>query len=214
MTKILCILSICVNPCNYYSNKGIERMGQYINGLNKFFEYLEILKTFNVDVYIFDNSIDENEKLPQELLDIIPNGIKILNANLTVYGCINKGTGLLVSWLYLQNIIDKYDFLIHFEPRQLLLNFNFIKYFLENQENLFTYGNCEKNCFNTGLFCIRCPILINYIKNVDIINMIENCISIEYYIYNYFIQAKIPYNIKDKMELIWYDTFENSERQM
>jgi hypothetical protein len=111
------------------------------------------------------------------------------------------------------NIIEKYDFLIHFEPRQLLQNFNFIEYFLKNQENLFTYGS-GANHFNTGLLCIRCCLLIDYIKNVDIHTMVNKYISIEYDIYNFFINNKIPYTIRDKMELIWFDTFANSVRLM
>ena len=211
--KILCIMPICLYPSNNMSNKGTERINQYINGLNKFFEYIELLKKFNVDVYIFDNSIDKNEKLPQELIDIIPDNVTILNDNVNNYGCKNKGAGLIESWVYLKNIIEKYDFLIHFEPRQLLINFNFIEYFFENQENLFAYG-AGTNHFNTGLLCIRCGLLIDYIKNVDIQMMVEKYVSIEYDIYNFFINNKIPYNIRDKMELIWYDTFANSVRQM
>jgi len=213
MTNILCVLPICLYPSNRMSNKGTERINQYINGLSKFFEYFDLLKTFNVDVYIFDNSIDKNEKLPQEILNIIPDGVIILNDNVNNYGCKNKGASLIETWIYLENIIEKYDFLIHFEPRQLLQNFNFIGYFLENQENLFTYGT-GANHFNTGLFCIRCSILIDYIKNVDILLMINRCVSIECDIYNYFIHKGLLYNVREKMELIWYDTYANIERQM
>ena len=220
MNRILCVLPMCLYPSNRMSNKGTERINQYINGLNKFFEYIEFLKKFDVDVYIFDNSIDKNEKLPQELLDIIPDGVTILNDNVNNYGSKNKGAGLVESWIYLENIIAKYDFLIHFEPRQLLQNFNFIQYFLENQENLFTigknllaYGN-NMNHFNTGLFCVRCSTLIDYINNLDINVMINNSISIEYDIYNFFKNNKIPYNVRDKMELVWFDNATNCEYKM
>ena len=55
--KILCILPICCNPSNKDSCKGEKRIIQYVDGLKKFFEYSDILKEFNVNVYIFDNTL-------------------------------------------------------------------------------------------------------------------------------------------------------------
>ena len=122
--KILCILPICINPTNSSSNSGSERIEQYISGLNKFFEHIDILNKYTVDIIIFDNTINKTEMLPEKIIKIIPNNVKIINDNVNKYGCINKGAGLIECWRYLNNSISQYDFLIHFEPRQLLLNFN------------------------------------------------------------------------------------------
>jgi hypothetical protein len=201
--KILCILPICINPINSSSYKGVERIQQYIVGLTKFFEYNEILNTHKVDIIIFDNTLNKIEELPEEIKNSIPTNVKIIVKNINNYGSKNKGSGLIECWRYLKNIIYEYDFLIHFEPRQLLLNFNFIQSFLDNPRNLFTYGEGNKH-FNTGLFCMDCKILISFINTVNLDIMVSKYISIEYMIFDFFVGKKIPYFLKDKMELIWF----------
>ena len=201
--KILCILPICINPTNNSSNTGLERIEQYITGLNKFFEYIEILNNYKVDIIIFDNTINKTEMLPEKILEIIPDNVKVINDNVNNYGCINKGAGLIECWKYLNNSISQYDFFIHFEPRQLLLNFNFITNFLENPRNLFTYGE-NNNHFNTGLFCISCKVLITFIKSINLHEMCQKCISIEYILLDFFKKFNIPYCLTDKMELVWF----------
>lgn len=201
--KILCILPICINPTNKSSNTGSERIEQYIKGLNKFFEYIDILNKYTVDIIIFDNTMNKTEKLPEKILEIIPNNVKIINDNVNNYGCKNKGAGLIECWRYLNNSIGQYDFLIHFEPRQLLLNFNFIQNFLENPRNLFTYG-ANNNHFNTGLFCISCKVLLIFINSVNLDEMCNKSISIEYVLFDFFKKFNIPYRLTDKMELVWF----------
>lgn len=207
--KIVCILPICTYPTNNNSIKGIERINQYIIGLNKFFEYLEILNKYNVDVIIFDNTINSNQEIPIEILNIIPEKVRLLSANVNEYGRINKGAGLIECWKYLTTTLSEYDFLIHFEPRQLLINFNFIQNFLDNPQNLFTYSE-DKIQFNTGLFCISCKILLVFINSVNIQVMTLQYINIEYLFFVFFKEHNIPYSIEDKMGLIWFRHLETS----
>jgi hypothetical protein len=167
------------------------------------------MNNHNVDIYIFDNTIDKKDTLPKELLEIIPDNVKVINDHANKYGGINKGAGLIESWLYLKDIIEQYDYLIHFEPRQLLINFDFIESFLQNNDNLFTLGQGNKH-FNTGLFCINCKILLSFITNVDINNMVHNRISIEYMFFDFFNENNIQYTIVDKMNLIWYPYIEKT----
>ena len=202
--KILCILPICCYPANKGSNNGAERIQQYVNGLGKFFEYNDILKKHNIDIYIADNSIKRGGNLPPEILSVIPEHVKISTSLNNHFGAINKGAGLIEQWLYCKDIITNYDWLIHFEPRQLLLNFNFINNFLENPRNLFTIGD-GNNHFNTGLFCIETCSLLHYSTSVDLNIMSIRYISIEYDLYNYIIKHKIKFDILAKMELIWFD---------
>ena len=201
--KILCILPICINPTNNSSNKGLERIEQYVSGLSKFFQYIDTLNKYVVDIIIFDNTIKKTESLPDKILQIIPKNVKIITDIVNNYGCINKGAGLIESWMYLNNYICQYDFLIHFEPRQLLLNFNFITNFLENPRNLFTYGE-NRYHFNTGLFCISCKILMVFIHSVKLNEMCHNYISIEDILFDFFKKFNIPYSLMDKMELVWF----------
>ena len=209
MSKILCILPICCFPTNKDTFIGNERIQQYITGLNKFFEYIEIMNNHNVDIYIFDNTIDKNDTLPQEFLEIIPDNVKVINDYANKYGGINKGAGLIESWLYLKDIIQQYDYLIHFEPRQLLIDFDFIQSFLQKKSNVFTLGGDDKH-FNTGLFCVECKVLLKFITIVDIIYMTHNIVSIEYMLFNFFNENNIQYNVKDKMNLIWYPYLEKT----
>ena len=45
--NILCELRLCCYPKNNMCNSGSERMQQYINGLNRFFELNENNKSIN-----------------------------------------------------------------------------------------------------------------------------------------------------------------------
>jgi len=200
--KILCILQICINPTNNASNRGLERIEQYKSGLNKFFEYIDVLKKYNVDIIIFENTIKKDEKIPSEILKIIPNNVTIINENINDFGTFNKGAGLMETWSHLKHIIEKYEYLIHFEPRQLLLNFDFIQDFLYNPRNLFTISP-DGIQFNTGLFCISCSVLLDFTeKSYKIITSVSY--NIEYLLFLYFKKLNISYSLRDNMGLIWF----------
>ena len=210
-SKIICLLQICCFPNNNGSNKGPERIQQYVNGLNKFFEYYDIFEKHNIDIYITDNSVSIEDNLPDKILNILPANVKIINSLNNKFGSINKGSGLIEQWIYCKEIIEKYEWIIHFEPRQLLLNFNFINNFLENPRNLFKIINScfltKKQItthFYTGLFCIETDKLIDYCFNINLYNMVNNNISIEYDLYNYMIKRNIVFNNTDKLNLIWF----------
>jgi hypothetical protein len=202
------MLPICCYPVNKASNRGTERIQQYIVGLSKFFEYNDILKKNNIVVYLVDNSIKVGDTLPQAVLNIIPDNV-IINTSLNnKFGRFNKGAGLIEQWLHCNDIIEKYDWFIHFEPRQLLLNFNFINNFLENPRNLFIFGTGNKH-FNTGLFCIQSNKLLDYSNKCDLNCMVSQSISIEYDLYNYMLLYNVQYDILDKLNLVWFDYTSN-----
>lgn len=202
--KILCILPICCYPTNRTSNNGSERIQQYVTGLNKLFEYNDIFKKHNIDIYIVDNSIKDGDNIPIEILNIIPENVKKFTCLQNNFGCKNKGAGLIELWLYYKDIIEKYDWVIHFEPRQLLLNFNFINNFLLNPRNLFTIGS-DKTHFNTGLFTLETCILLDYCNKVNLNIMVNKYISIENDLYNYIISQNYQFDLCEKMELLWHD---------
>ena len=202
--KILCMLPMCCYPANHNSNKGNERIQQYVKGLTKFFEYNDILKKHGVDIYLVDNSIKVGVSLPRDILAILPDNVKINTSLNNTFGALNKGAGLIEQWLYCNDIIAQYDWFIHFEPRQLLLNFNFINNFLDNPRNLFTLGG-GRIYFYTGLFTIDSKILLDYYQNINLPNMISSLISIEHDLYYYFLKNEIKFNVCEKMELVWHD---------
>jgi hypothetical protein len=199
------MLQICCYPTNPTSNRGSERIQQYVNGLNKFFEYNDILKKHNVDIYIVDNTIKTGDSLPQDILRVLPDNVKIFTSLNNNFGCKNKGAGLIEQWINCKDIIQKYDWLIHFEPRQLLLNFNFITNFLDNPRNLFKRSiDCAD--FNTGLFAIESKVLLNYSNNVILYTFNK---SIERDLYCYFLKNQIVFNLCEKVELVWHDSVSN-----
>ncbi len=200
--KILCMLPICCYPTNTGSNRGEERIQQYVKGLVKFFEYNNVLKKHNVDIYIVDNSIKYGDSLPKDILAILPDNVKINTCFNNEFGSKNKGAGLVEQWLYCKDIIEKYDWFIHFEPRQLLLNFNFINDFLENPRNLFKISGPS---FNTGLFAIKTNVLLKFSNSIYLHEMCRLSKSIECILYDYFIKNMIPFSLTEKIYLIWHD---------
>lgn len=213
MTRIVCILCISTNIINtQLFKKGFlvnqeERITQYIKGINKFIKLnKKFIEDKIIDVYLADNTIENKTKMPLELLNIIPDNIKIITSLNNNYGCYNKGAGVIEQWLYYKNLIKKYDYLIHFEPRQLLINNNFINNFINNPRSLFTY-NCNKQVrehFNTGLFTCKSCELIHFIEENKPDYLVKHNLSIEYVLYDFFKKYNFTYNILDKMNLIWY----------
>ena len=110
--------------------------------------------------------------------------------------------------MYNKELIKKYDYVIHFEPRQLLKSNQFIESFLENPRNLFTVG-IKDQAFNTGLFCIKTSHLLYYIQMTNLFQMINEYISIEYDLYKYFIKFNIKYDTLEKMDLLWFESKTN-----
>ena len=216
---IVCMMPISTNIQNtvLFNQKQLAnnntRLIQYQDGFDKFFalnkKYI-INKT--IDVVITDNTCNEQE-FPSQILDVIKKHeltdyVKIICHKKNVYGAQNKGCGVIEQWLYNKNIIQQYDWFIHFEPRQLLKSNQFIDSFLEKHRNLFTLGACN-NHFNTGLFCIKTDILLQYISMVRLDQMVRNYISIEHDLFNYF--KNIEYDVLEKMDLIWFNSANDKE---
>ena len=196
--KVLCLLTTCLDPQNRMSSKGELRVQQYIEGLNLFFSNMPFFDDNGIDVAITDNSCEE---LPSYVMELLPGNVRSICKNRNC-GAINKGVGLIEQWKDCANIIKDYDYLIHFEPRQLLQNISMFENFLQNPTNLFTLNYASKH-FNTGLFMIKVNILLTYISNVDTNIMEKNNISIENHLENYMKDK--GYRLSEKMGLIWID---------
>ena len=178
---------------------GKKRIEQYQKGIDKL---IELNSKYNFDIYLADNGLDFGDKIT------INNKIKIISDNPNNYGKYNKGAGLIEVWINNEEILSKYDYIIHFEPRQLLIDNYFINNFMENPRSLFTMN--IPGAYNTGLFACKPLELFNFIKYKSPI-LIKNNLSIEYVMYQFFTQNKIPFDILDKMSLIWYDSYGKGE---
>lgn len=198
-------INIDTNSYLYKSSQLTEndiRYKQYFEGIQKIYQF-NIDKKF--DIYIADNSdfFDKETELKEY---ISKTSIVIIKNIPNNYGCKNKGSGLIENWIHNKDVLSGYDWIIHFEPRQLLISNQFIDSFLENPRNLFNMGTGMRH-FNTGLFCIKCKVLFDFINEYTPEKLVYNSLGIEYAIYNFIINNNnIDYKIIDKMDLIWFPT--------
>ena len=198
-------INIDTNSSLYKSSQLTEnglRYKQYFEGIQKIYQF-NIDKKF--DIYIADNSdfFDKETELKEY---ISKTSIVIIKNIPNNYGCKNKGGGLIENWLHNKHILSRYDWFIHFEPRQLLQSNQFIDSFLENPRNLFNMNWADKRQYNTGLFCIKCKVLLDFINEYTPEKLVNNNLNIEAAIYNFIINNNIDYKTIDKMNLIWFPT--------
>lgn len=179
-----------------------KRINQYKEGINQFI-------LFNnpniIDIYISDNSLffTKETKYKDEL---IRKNLKIITKATNKYGGINKGAGIIENWEANIDILERYDYVIHFEPRQMLIYNFFINSFVKNPRNMFTLGTNKKH-FNTGLFMIKTGDLINFIKKNNPIDLVDKHKGLEYALFDFVNDNNISYDIFDHMYLLWYDSF-------
>jgi hypothetical protein len=203
MAEILLWLSISsnINENNSQLESNGRRKQQYIEGINKLFEFQFHEK---VDIHLFDNTVDV---LDDDLLAALPTRVSIhLHVN-NEYGCRNKGAGILSEWIFYKDLIASYKYVIHFEPRQLLINHDFFD--LKFDQSVFYDG---PNYFYTGLFMIDSNILLDYIKSKTPVQMCKNKISLEYDLYDFVKKEHHSYNSVTNLHLIWHDTAANCDR--
>ena len=214
MSNIVLRLEIASNVIGSpYVSGGDVRVLQYVNGLNAFFEYEDILLDEGVSVFLSDNTVKSNESLDERILECVPDWVELITFDSNVYGSVNKGAGSIEQLRYCESYIRAYDWFVHYEPRMLLQNFDFFASFFDNPRALFTMGG-DANAplhFYTGAYTINVVDLCNYIHCVDLDEWLSGNIGIEYSLYNYITSHKIEHDILERVNAIWLDTFANVE---
>ena len=194
MNNTLLQLNICQGAVTGNSpvNKGEERIKQYVAGFNKLFEYP--LKG-KVDVLVCDNS---TQHLDERIAEVLPPDCKyVLSENNK--GTVNKGSGLLHQWQMCSATMEEYEWIVYFEPRQLLKDFKFFDSFFGNPRNLF---NVRGNQFWTGIFSIESKLLMPFTHN----RTLKPQESIEYALFDYM----SPYEYDhEEVNLLWHDAASN-----
>ena len=198
--KILCLLVTCFNPTNARCSRNQVREKQFVDGITKFLEYKHILDQHDVKICLVDNSCDT---MPSYISNLLPNDV-IINVQNNNKGERNKGVGLIWQWKQCQDIIKEYDYIIHFEPRQIMVNFNFINSFLSRPRTLLNINN-RNHMINTGLLCIDSNSLIKYIDNADTTMMNEKSICIEGDLMKFIDRERIGYDTEESLNIIWHD---------
>ncbi|MBL56336.1 MAG: hypothetical protein CMP61_04025 [Flavobacteriales bacterium] len=221
MADIVCELRVCTNISTesfLYKTGQLTpndiRLTQVVDGLKEFFKYnSRYIESGQMDVYISDNTIAEDMSLNEKILDVLHPKCQVITCLNNNYGCFNKGAGELEQWQYCQNkhkILNKYKWFIHFEPRQFLLNNQFIDKFMEFHQNMFTSQkfNTENDLLdnvNTGLFVLETRYMLQYINSISPYYLVANNISIEYVMYRFLRDNNIKFHCQKYMNVLWYD---------
>lgn len=189
MTTIILSCSIYHEHQTKHFSKGEARLVQYKKGLQEFFHHMkDIVHNFNV--VLCDNSCT-----------VFP--IKVPSyVNVICYreeATQNIGQGVINQWKVVLKSINRSDYIIHFEPRQILKNVTFFTDFLTRQRNMFQIKN--KTQIWTGLFAIEQKTLERYIENIKL----SNNVSLED---DMFVKIQPCYNY-GHLHLTWHDAFNN-----
>lgn len=183
-----------------------KRVLEFVSGFKSVFS----CKFDDLDYILTDQTVGYLEEIDNRITKLFPEYLNTFFTKNNKYGCINKGAGLIEVWINNLELIKKYEWFLHFEPRLELKSFDFVESFLKKPRNLFTLGS-GSNHFNTGLFGIHVDYLVKYCETTNLDSMVSNNISIEYSIYDFLNSNKIPYFIENKMGVIWKDTFTGLE---
>ena len=191
-----------INDIDKQMEPNILRKQQFINGLKKIFEYN--FKEKNCHILISDNTCSH---LYPELQELLPEGTIVRCFNDNRFGAINKGAGLIQKWLYNQEILEQYEWIIHFEGRQLLQSFEFMDHFFADPHTYFRYGNpydkTDISHFYTGLFSVKVEDLFYFCSLYSIERLIKEHISIEYIMKDVLINRT---TLVERLHLRWFQS--------
>jgi hypothetical protein len=185
MKKILIELRTAINIGN-----DILRKKDYIEGLNKFFKYQNTIK--DCDVVFVDNTHEDESQLPNEIMNEIPEGVFLYVKNKNDYGKYNKGAGDIELWKEYSDTLLNYDYFFHYEPRMIINDFSFIESFISNPRNYF----CKESSgcsVKTGYFGVNVKDFYEFYSQVDLDNMVNNKISIENIMYDFFKEKNVDF---------------------
>jgi hypothetical protein len=184
-------LALSQNTNHPIASKGEERIQQYINGIEKLFEYDFKDKA---DVVVCDNTTSHLDK---RIIRVLPWDTEYYTYENNAGG-ISKSIGLYYKWKSCQNIMKSYKWIIHFEPRQILKKHDFFDSFFKNKRNIF---NVRRDHFWTGLFSIGQKEMLDYT------NYQQPNGSIEFHLFKFM--EKYKYERED-LHILWNDVAKNT----
>jgi hypothetical protein len=208
MSKILIILNTAFDVSTVRSipvNNTDTRTTQYIEGFKSFFKFDYYKYPHDITFVVSDNTINNKNKIDPKILNEIPDNVLFDLREDNIFGSKNKGAGVLTSWKRCNELIMDNDFVLHFEPRLLLIEHTLIEKFLNQPTNIFTIGSNGKH-FNTGLFGCHKDVLIKFINHLTPEQMYKYKISLENTLFNFINASKTDLSIEDKMGVIWHDS--------
>lgn len=182
-----------------YSYTGEDRINQFINGFNSFFDNFK--KRPDTDVCVMDGTINSLDLIDERIIEIIPSYVNYELHLKNEYGARNNGAGIIEAWNLHEEMLKKYKWIIHFEPRTTLRNFDFFNKFYADKRSLLALDDTGQQ-FYTGLFSLSTELLLNF-SRLDLDWMVENSISIEKILYDYMNDK--PKEIVESAGVVWFD---------
>lgn len=235
MAKSLIILCSSFYPRDLVSQPEIfeSRICDYIKGFKKFFSIIDKSKT-SFDFLHVDNTVNSATEIRhQSLVTLLDNFnfIKRFYFIDNVWGAGNKGCGLIdaIDRVFKSFNCQDYEYIIYFEPRQLLIDGYFFERFLNSPGNYFFVQKFPVRhikgffIFNrllaslpplfytqqfwTGLFSIEPKSLISYVNRADKLTMLKNKICIERDLFKFM--KPNQYRKIDKLNLLRHEISSN-----
>ena len=127
-------------------------------------------------------------------------------------GKINKGAGLIEAWQDNVELLKKYDYIIHYEPRQQMIKDLVISAFNKEPGN-YIKKRSARGGMETGFFIIESKYLIDYVNNKNMTNLVSMCknnISIENNFRGYINSKKLQLKEIPHLGIIWYEARRNN----
>ena len=190
------------------------RRRQYSSGIK---DICKRIKNYeNIDLFIADNTISDESTLCSDLRSQLSNikGHRKFYKIDNHFGSKNKGCGLLAQWRHaLPSIVDNYQFVIHYEPRQQMNDESFLMNFQKSPENMFRLDAvfvCKYHLFpmlhrhfQTGYFSCNSRTLLDIALSLDEKVMCNKSLSIEGLIYQYFKHRKLIFKAVKQLGISW-----------
>ncbi len=199
------------------------RIAQYVNGLMQIKELVDLHSEF--DVFAVDNTVEHPELLDGRLIRAMQD---IPNFKWTDFfwdnelGKKNKGAGLAIQWKHvLRKLPTEYRHVVHFEPRQNLINFSFFERFLAQPGNYFRVMKdwvmrggvlpWHVTTIATGMVAAETHVLRDYAEQASPQKLVSQELSIERDLYKFIRSRGIHYTDVPFLEL-WWDNIATGEQ--
>ena len=114
------------------------RLLQYYNGLMSIFKHNDYFISNGIDIVYVDNTISNLDDLPG-IKDIIPPNVTCVFKENNIYGQKSNTAGCFEHWVLSKDMWEKYDYIIHFEARQILKSRKFFEEFLRAPVSTFSW---------------------------------------------------------------------------
>lgn len=211
MTKTILVMPISSNiqeensPIPLASNS--KRKAQYISGIKQVMKMKPIFDAFGVHVSLYDNTIKQGTEIDKDILNCFSEDCSVCGFDCNNYGKLNKGAGLVETWNHMIDDWTKYEFILHYEPRQIIEKHSFFQEFLKSPSNMFSINySTNPPHFNTGIFAIETKHLESFVRSVNLDKMVRDRVSIEYSFYNFVVNSNIPFKSKEKNGIMSHES--------